>query len=114
MVGPNYDGRTFPEGVDCLSVKKLCNARYDGTGGLPGFAFMLRGEDGYRFPEELNWWFGDADLLRTLLTQDRLALITRHAVCKHLDGGSQTGDWGDPEMQKLLAADQRWFVEKWK
>ena len=46
VVGANYDGRHFAG--DTQSVRGVCGGRYDGTGGLPGFAFMIRGEEGYR------------------------------------------------------------------
>lgn len=112
-VGPNYDGRD-PQGVDVQYVYDLCAARYDGSGGLPGFAFMMRGEGGYRFPEELQWWFGDNDMLAHILYAGGRAGIVLGITCEHVDGGSQTGDWDDPDMQTILAADKARFEAKWK
>lgn len=113
VVGACYDNREWGRGILALSVRHLCAARYDGSGGLPGFAFMLRGEEHYRFPEELQWWYGDNDMLLTVLKSGRKALIARHAVCQHLDGGSRTGKWNDPAMQVLLKADRERFMAKW-
>lgn len=110
VVGPNYDGR---DGDGVEDVDDIAAGRHDGTGGLPGFAFMFRGESGYRFPEELNWWFGDSDMLLSVLASGMRAGIVLAASCEHVDGGSGTGDWSDPEMKPLLDADREWFRAKW-
>ena len=114
VAGANYDGRAFPPGKRAQAVNQICGGRYDGTGGLPGFAFMLRGEDGYRFPEALHWWYGDNDMVATFLQAGRLCVISRDATCEHLDGGGRTGNWADPAMQRLLKQDAEWFRAKWQ
>jgi dihydrolipoamide dehydrogenase len=46
-------------------VRGICANRYDGEGGLAGFAFCLRAEwlaGGFRFDEDMAWWFSDNDL----------------------------------------------------
>lgn len=111
-VSPNYDGRDL-NGADVQYVSEICAARYDGTGGLAGFAFMLKVEAGYRFPEQLNWWYGDNDLLASIQYAGSRAGIVLGTTCEHVDGGSQTADWDDPDVQKLLAADRAWFQAKW-
>lgn len=111
VVGANYDNRRFI--LPTQEVHQICANRYDGTGGLPGFAFMVKGEDGYRFPEDLTWWCGDNDLLLTVLSQGRKALLVRDAVCEHLDGGGGTGKWDDPEIQPVLQRDIETFRRKW-
>jgi len=98
----NYDDRVFDAEVQ--EVHDICAARYDGTGGFAGFAFMVRGEwfaSGYRFPEECMWWYGDNDLITSIeignvVTKDipRKAAIVLNAYVEHLDGGGQTS--GDP------------------
>lgn len=110
VVSPNYDGR---DGSGVEYTDQLCAGRYDGTGGLAGFAFMLRGESNYRFPEDLNWWFGDTDMLMSVLHAGSMAGLVLDATVEHVDGGSQTGDWAAPEMQALLEQDRQWFAAKW-
>lgn len=112
-VCPNYDGREG-EGHRLCFVTDICADRYDGTGGLAGFAFMLKGESGYRFPEELNWWFGDNDLVATIHHAGCTAAIALGTTCEHIGGGAQTADWDDPGMRELLDADRAWFQAKWQ
>lgn len=114
VAGGNYDGRRSSGGQPYIAVETICGNRYDGTGGLPGFAMMLRGEEGYRFPEALHWWYGDTDLLFTTLARGRMAVIVQDATCTHLDGGGRTGDWRSPAMQRLVRQDRIWFMEKWR
>lgn len=112
VVSPNYDGRDL--GADeVVPVSDICAGRYDGTGGLAGFAFMLKGERPYRFPTELQWWYGDTDLLASVHAGGLDAVITGAATCEHVKGGSQTGRWSDPDMQRVLEADRAWFEAKW-
>lgn len=110
VVSPNYDGR---DGGGVEYVDDMCAGRYDGTGGLAGFAFMLKGEAGYRFPEELQWWFGDNDMLSHVLYAGSKAGIVRDVTVEHVDGGSQTGEWETDEMRDLLVKDRAWFDAKW-
>lgn len=112
-VSPNYDGREIA-GADVQSVRDICAGRYDGTGGLAGFAFMLKGESGYRFPEQLRWWYGDNDMIAHILYAGSKAGIALGVSCEHVDGGSQTADWDDPEMQTVLTRDREWFQAKWR
>lgn len=114
VAGARYDNRKWPSGARAITTEDICANRYDGTGGLPGFAFMLRGEDGYRFPEALHWWYGDNDMVKTFVQAGRLCVIARDAVCEHLDGGGRTGDWQDKEMKRLTDLDAAWFARKWR
>lgn len=107
----NYDGR---EGTGVLPVAEICAGRYDGTGGFAGFAFMVRGESTYLFPEDMKWWYGDNDLMFHHLSRERIIGIALDVEVTHLDGGSQTGDWEDPEMVKQLEADRAAFNKRWK
>ncbi len=111
VVGPNYDGRTDDGGV--VPVDSICAGRYDGSGGLPGFAFMLRGESCYLFPQDLNWWYGDNDMLLHHLSAGHVAGIVTAATCVHVDGGGQTGDWRSDVMKPLLEQDRKTFEAKW-
>ena len=110
-VCPNYDGR---DGDDIEYVSDICAGRYDGTGGLAGFAFMLGSDSGYRFPEHFEWYCGDSDLMATIAFAGSKAGIVIGTTVEHVDGGSQTGDWTSPEMQRVLAADRAALEEKWK
>lgn len=118
-VCPNYDGRPG-EGVEL--VNDTCGNRYDGTGGLAGFAFMVRGEwfaTGWRFPEQCMWWFGDDDLVLSVGNQMQQfghpgCAVVLDATVEHLDGGSQTGDWMDPVMQEQLKRDRDAFAALWE
>lgn len=111
-VCPNYDGRDFP--AEMQQIHGICANRYDGTGGLAGFAFMVRGEwfaDGYRFPEELQWWFGDNDLVETITRAGGLMGLVKRVACEHIGGGSQTEQ---PDgFAEMVAADRAWFTAKW-
>lgn len=105
---PNYG--EF-EGVGLTYVEDM--AANPDKPGLPGFAFMMKGEAGYRFPEELKWWYGDNDLLTSLLYAGGKAALVFEAEVEHIGGGSQTGNWDDPEVVKILAEDQAKFRAKW-
>lgn len=113
VVGANYDNRP---GTGVMDVNDICAARYDGTGGLPGFAFMIRSgaETPYRFPEPLGggWWFGDNDLVLTHLQRNSRVVIAMDTTCEHLDGGSRTGeDWS--EFEDAIRKDKEVFFKKW-
>lgn len=110
VVSPNYDGRDL-DGPQ--PVVDICAGRYDGSGGIAGFAFMLRGESGYRFPEQLTWWYGDNDLMMTAAQAGMHGLLVGGTWCEHVDGGGQTGDWDDPDVRAVLDRDGELFREKW-
>jgi GT2 family glycosyltransferase len=121
----NYDGRSAD--TEVVEVQDICANRYDGTGGLAGFAFAARGEmftGGYAFPTECRWWFGDNDIVDAALFADHMAAagkgfgryrigIAVNARCTHLDGGGKTaGDWSSPQWQEITAADQVGFARR--
>lgn len=122
VVGGNYDGRG--SGVAVQEVDDICADRYDGTGGLPGFAFMVRGElfaGGYRFPEECMWWFGDNDLMMSLahtrasaphFADSYRAGIAVFAHCRHIGAGTAK-DWMTPEYASQIDKDRIAFLSKW-
>jgi GT2 family glycosyltransferase len=110
-VCPNYDGRG---GSGIQYVEDICADRYDGMGGLAGFAFMLTSESGYRFPEKLQWWYGDADLMNTILYAGSRAGIVLDVTVEHVGGGGQTGKWSDPTVRPLLDADRATHLAKWQ
>jgi GT2 family glycosyltransferase len=112
-VCPNYDGRT---GAGVERLNGICAERYDGSGGLAGFAYMVRGEwfqTGYRFPEDCMWWYGDNDLLFSIEMAGGWYGMTHATTVEHLDGGGRTGEWDNPEMQAQLGRDRKAFEVKW-
>jgi len=137
LVSPNYDGRL---GGGFFPTQKLCHARYDGTGGIAGFAMFLDSNFAYEitfendyentptktlletrrttrfkylFPEELNWWYGDDDLMMSIRLDGGLTGICLDAKAEHIGGGGQTGKWTSPKYTKQLFEDQAWFIRKW-
>ena len=110
VVGANYDGRP---GTGLQPVNEVCANRYDGTGGLPGFAFMVRGESAYQFPTDLRWWYGDTDLVFTHRSRGNVVAIALDVTCEHVNGGGQTGDWESPDMAAVLGNDRAVFEAKW-
>lgn len=114
-VCPNYDGRPMYVGQIHPTGMEICAGRYDGTGGLAGFAMVIAADflTGYRFPEDMTWWYGDNDLVLSVAKAGRKCGIVGGADIVHLDGGGQTGDWMSPEMREVTAADREVFLAKW-
>ena len=111
-VSPNYDKR---DGTGFQQVHGICANRYDGTGGLAGFAFMVPGEmfaAGFpRFDERLAWWYGDNDFTMNLERFGAVYGIARDVECVHLDGGSVTAR--DENLEATIAADRAYYESKW-
>jgi glycosyltransferase involved in cell wall biosynthesis len=112
-VGPNYDGRWFDG--DIKQVTGIAAGTENGTGGLPFFAFMVKGEFFTAglpmFDENFGLWFGDNDFA---LTCDRMGLtygIVKETTVEHIGGGSQTVNQDDWTEQK--AKDRAYFGQKW-
>jgi GT2 family glycosyltransferase len=113
LVSPNYDNRDLKSG-DIQEVKGICAGRYDGTGGFAGFAFVVKGEwfeRGYRFPEDLDWWFGDNDIAMSIEQAGGMMGIVGGVPCEHIGGGSQTPP--PPDFQAKIRADGETFKAKW-
>lgn len=106
----NYDGRS---GSGVVPVRGICAGRYDGSGGLAGFAFALRSEwiaSGYRFPDSLTWYFGDNDLCLSVEKAGGWYGVAVDASCEHIGGGGQTsGTLVGPTYE----ADQAAFLKLW-
>lgn len=112
-LSPNYDGRTL-DGIE--DQKTICGNKYDGTGGVPGFAFAVKSElfdTGYRFPDECMWWFGDNDLLQYILAGGGAWGITPSTTVEHLNGGGQTGDWDAYVRSPQYEIDRKAFIARW-
>lgn len=106
----NYDGRS---GTGVQPVSGICANRYDGTGGLAGFAFALSAEwvaSGYRFPTDLDFYFGDNDLCMSIEAAGGWYGLVSDAPVTHLDGGSQTaGAAVGPSFEQ----DRKAFQARW-
>jgi hypothetical protein len=96
-------------------VFNTCGSRYDGTGGLAGFAMMLRSDlvKVWNFDENLTWWYGDDDILMWVTrTMGMHAVISHTAHCQHAD--SVTIRTNPPaNFGQLVAADREYFQNKW-
>lgn len=116
VVCPNYDSRDM-HGADLATIKDICAGRYDGTGGLCGFAFMLRGElVGTKLPwfdEELQWYCGDNQLVIEVEQRGGKMALVGAVTVEHLDGGSRTLRTRPPEFQQILNADMALFARKY-
>ncbi len=110
VVCGNYDDRP---GVGVQPVRGICAGRYDGSGGLAGFAFAMRAEwvaTGYRFPTECAWYFGDNDLCASVEEAGGWYGVVLDALVEHVDGGSNT--FGSP-VGPSFEADRDAFFERW-
>jgi GT2 family glycosyltransferase len=121
VVSPNYDGRTFE--TDIQAVRGIAAGREDGTGGMAGFAFMVKGELFDRglplFDEQYELWYGDTDFALTVENLGGLIGIVRDTTVVHIDGGSKTAGDGkkrlkSPELQAMADRDRVRFEEKWQ
>lgn len=125
---PNYDQR--PTDPPLVPLEGICAGRYDGTGGLCGFAFMVRGEmfaQGFPlFDEDLAWFFGDNELVMHIARAQGLAVMVTGTAVEHVDGGGQTttqggdathgSDWLaslSPRMREAYRKDEAVFMGKW-
>jgi GT2 family glycosyltransferase len=119
-VSGNYDGRDFPEYVQ--AVQGIAAGRMDGSGGLAGFAFMVRGEAFQAglpmFDEQFELWYGDNDFVLNIDRMGGVIGIVRDAHVTHIGGGSNTsGDGtsrlGSPELAAMAERDRVKFEKKW-
>ena len=111
LVCPKYAGESF---VDIVT-HTTCRGRYDGTGGMAGFAMMLSNDlaKDWRFDERMMWWYGDDDLVNWVSKKaNRLCVITAKARCSH--GHSVTITSNPPDnFNKLVEIDRQIFEQKW-
>jgi hypothetical protein len=112
LICPNYTAIDMNEDRIVLNT---CGSRYDGTGGLAGFAMMLRSDlvKVWNFDENLTWWYGDDDILMWVTqTMGMNAVISHAARCQHAD--SVTIRTHPPaNFGQLVAEDREYFRAKW-
>ena len=112
IICPNYSTVEMEED---RQVFNTCGSRYDGTGGLAGFAMMLRSDLAkvYSFDEKLTWWYGDDDvLLWVTKTMGLRAVIAHQARCQHADSVTIRTD-PPADFGRLVAEDREYFRAKW-
>ncbi len=112
LVCPNYSDVEMFANRDVFDT---CRSRYDGTGGMAGFAMILHRElvTQWTFDENLTWWYGDDDLLRWV-TQvvGKRAVMSYGARCVHED--SATIRTNPPtNFGTLVENDRLYFESKW-
>lgn len=77
---------------------------------ITGYAFMMRGEFGQRFDEDLVWWFGD-DSADWVARENGGALLVPGVPVEHrCPNGSM---YERPELQEQAGRDRETFAAKW-
>ena len=112
LICPNYS--TVDMSAD-RDVFDTCRSRYDGTGGMAGFAMMLHHDlvPSWTFDENLRWWYGDDDIVRWITrTMNRRAVISSAARCHHHDSVTIKSD-PPTDFGRLVAQDRAYFDAKW-
>ena len=112
LICPNYSNVTMPADRDVFDT---CRSRYDGTGGMAGFAMMLHRDlvRSWSFDENLRWWYGDDDIVRWITrTMKRRAVISASARCHHLDSVTINSD-PPTDFGRLVEQDRMYFETKW-
>ena len=111
LVCPKYAGDS---NVDIVT-HGVCQGKYDGTGGMAGFAMMLAADlvSEWKFDERLKWWYGDNDLVNWVnLKKNRLCVISARARCTHAHSQTITND--PPEhFAELVYIDKQIYEGKW-
>ena len=95
--------------------RDTCRGRYDGTGGIAGFCFMLPHDIAYkyRFDENMKWWYSDDDVVWSVNAMERGNYIVAGTSIKH--GHSVTIESTPPKaFEKLVEQDKQYFQKKWE
>ena len=112
LICPNY---TDLDMTEYKEVSDSCRSRYDGTGGMAGFAMVLRSDlvKAWEFDERLKWWYGDDDLIQWVVQKaSHQAVISHLTRCKHED--SKTIRTNKPKgFSRLVEEDRIYFISKW-
>ena len=112
LVCPDYDNRSFPTWL--VDVAETCGGRYDGTGGFAGFFIVLPKDLTQRwyFDERMKWWYGDDDVIKWCLVQDKRVVISNIAKCS---GNQSITSRVDPpkDFSLIVQQDKIIYQEKW-
>ena len=112
LICPTYADVALPTDRDVFDT---CRSRYDGTGGMAGFAMMLHRNlvRSWTFDENLRWWYGDDDIVRWITrTMNRRAVISGAARCHHHDSVTINSD-PPADFGRLVDQDRAYFETKW-
>lgn len=77
---------------------------------ITGYAFMLRGEHGQRFDEDLAWWYGD-DSADWAAREQGGALLVPGIPVEHRCPNVSTVE--RPELAEQAGRDRQTFITKW-
>ncbi len=111
LVCPKYAGDSD---VDIIS-HTTCRGKYDGTGGMAGFAMMLASDlvPQFRFDERMKWWWSDDDLVNWVNKKaNRLCVISAKARCHHAHSVTITSNPPD-NFNKQIEIDKKIYEQKW-
>lgn len=105
-------GVTYPNIEHPLKVGEVGRTQGDGGDGrtLTGWAFMLRGEEGFRFDEQFEWWYGDSDLEKQVRASGRWAAAVGGCEAVHLNATQSTRG----ELLQVAKDDEARFAKKWQ
>lgn len=105
LASPDYSGGTALGGVEWATELG------EHTGGVVGWAMLFDATwltaTGFRFPEQLQWWYGDNVALDTVLRSEyKAGIVGGTAVTHH--GSATGGDWRQYGVE--IASDRRWYA----
>jgi hypothetical protein len=113
LICPNYDGRTIYD--DVVETNMTCGGRYDGSGGLAGFAMMLSSDlaKDWTFDETMMWWYGDDDVLMWTLSKGRKVGIV---ACAEVSENTSWTTHNDRPARfgEMVENDGEIFDKKWR
>lgn len=97
-----------------IQSNTTCRGRYDGTGGIPGFCFVLAHDiaESYRFDERMTWWYGDDDVVKTINEMARKCVMVPGTRIVH--SHSYTTEKAPPKaFGETVEKDRIIFEGKW-
>ncbi len=83
----------------------------DNPEGFVGWAFTLRGEDGYRIEPQYEWWYGDTDLCWQVRADNGRIVTASGATGRHLHPNEST--FQSSERLAMARRDEERFAQKW-
>jgi glycosyltransferase involved in cell wall biosynthesis len=91
-----------------------CRGRYDGTGGIAGFCFVLASDiaQNYRFDEEMKWWYGDDDVVNTVNELGRNSVLVAGTRIVHSHSATIESS-PPPAFAETVERDRIYYERKW-
>lgn len=112
LICPNYSDTNM---TDYISSTTTCRGKYDGTGGIAGFCFVLAKDlvKDWRFDTNLTWWYGDDDIVNWVTkSKGRPAIISHLTKCKHEHSKTIKGN-PPKNFNEIVQKDKQYFNKKW-